>query len=319
VNLVVHHLLFTLEAQTTVHLGPQAGAQLRGALWAALEKFACTDPAARNQPAHTHYCPMCRLVALETTEGGRGGTPPRPFAIRPPLTYPPEADRYFEAGQSFSVGVNLFGDAADLFPYVVQAVWRMGEIGVGYGRGQFAVRRVQAINPLGGTAQDLFTQGRIVALPDTPIDGEQVRRTAETLSPERLRLSFLTPTQITRDGGRLCPRPAFDRLIARLLERCQALEQHYTDAPTPQPVWRERYLDLTARATEIRQVEDHTRWVELHSGSRRSGDRTSISGFVGEAVFTGDLAPFREWLLWGASLHVGKNAVKGDGWYALEQ
>ncbi len=317
-NLVVHHLLFTLAAQTTVHLGPQAGAQLRGALWAALEQFACADPTARRSPEHTRHCPMCRLVALETAEGGRGATPPRPFAIRPPLTYPPEADRRFEAGQSFTFGVNLFGDAVALFPYVVQAVWRMGEIGVGYGRGQFTVQRVQTVNPISGAAHDLFAQGRIVAPPDIPVDSEQVRRAAATLSPDALRLHFLTPTQITHDGGRLCPRPDFARLIARLLERCQALEQHYTDAPTPQPVWRDRYLDLTARAAGVRRAEDETRWIEVHSGSRRSNDRTTIGGFVGEAVFAGDLAPFREWLLWGQSLHVGKNAAKGDGWYGLE-
>ena len=39
-NLTVHHLLFTLQAQTLVHLGSQAGAQIRGGLLAALREFA---------------------------------------------------------------------------------------------------------------------------------------------------------------------------------------------------------------------------------------------------------------------------------------
>jgi hypothetical protein len=39
---------------------------------------------------------------------------------------------------------------------------------------------------------------------------------------------------------------------------------------------------------------------------------------VGEAVFTGNLGPLREILVWGSLVHVGKNAVKGDGWYVVE-
>jgi len=51
-NLVVHHLLFTLQAQTLVHLGPQAGAQIRGGLWAALREFACAAPTIQGDPDH---------------------------------------------------------------------------------------------------------------------------------------------------------------------------------------------------------------------------------------------------------------------------
>jgi hypothetical protein len=111
--------------------------------------------------------------------------------------------------------------------------------------------------------------------------------------------------------------PSFDALIARLLERCQAVEAHYASAPTEQLVWRERYLDLTEKAREVRPIATQTRWVTALSGSRRTGSRNAISGFVGEATFVGDLAPFRKWLLWGHSLHVGKNTVKGNGWYEI--
>jgi hypothetical protein len=31
----------------------------------------------------------------------------------------------------------------------------------------------------------------------------------------------------------------------------------------------------------------------------------------------GDVTRLRPWLLWGQSLHVGKDAVKGNGWYQV--
>jgi hypothetical protein len=316
-NLIVHHIRFTLKAQTLIHLGPQAGAQIRGALWAALRQFACAAPTVQHDPEHALHCPMCRLMALETAQDARGATPPRPFAIRPPL--PPHAgeELLFRSGEAFTVGVNLFGNAAEVFPYVCQAFYRMGEIGIGYGRGQFSIEQVQAVNPLTGEVHELMRGSRIVAAPWVPVTGSMVHQATGRLSAHRLVLHFLTPTQITHQGGRTAEHPYFDALIARLLERCQALELHYTDQPTPQPTWHDRYLALTQAARAVPLVEDHTRWIRAKSGSRRTDNTNSVSGFAGRAVYEGDLATFREWVLWGASLHVGKNAVKGNGWYEI--
>ncbi len=315
-NLIVHHLRFTLRARTLVHLGPQAGAQLRGALWGALQGFACTAPQLRHDPEHTRHCPMCHLLALEDGQSARGANPPRPFAIRPPLAERPQQDRIFYPGDTFHVGVNLFGDAAALFPYVFQAFQRMGEGGVGYGRGRFSIEHVEAYNPLSGENVPLLRERHFLAMPGAPVTQEAIERAAQRLPTETLRLRFLTPAQI-KQRGQWVTQPNFAALIARLLERCQAIEQHYTDHPTPRDVWRERYLELTAAAEQIALAEDRTRWVRVQSGSRRTNSRNAISGLVGEAVFSGELRPFRVWLLWGQSLHVGKNAVKGNGWYAL--
>jgi len=317
-NLAVHHLLFTLQAQTLVHLGPQAGAQIRGGLWAALREFACAAPTVQHDPDHALHCPMCRLMALETAQEARGATPPRPFAIRPPLSPRAGEDRLFHSGETFAVGVNLFGNAADVFPYICQAFDRMGAIGVGYGRGRFSIQGVQAVNPLTGETHDLMQGRRIVTTPGVPVTNDIVQRAAGRLPAHRLVLRFLTPTQITHQGGRPADYPCFEVFIARLLERCQALEHHYTDQPTPQPVWQDRYLALIQAARAVRLVEDDTHWVRVRSGSRRTDSINSVSGFVGRAVYEGDLAAFREWVVWGTSLHVGKNAVKGNGWYEID-
>ncbi len=315
-NLIVHHLRFHLRALTLIHLGPQAGAQIRGAFWAALRQFACAAPFSDSDPAHSQHCPMCHLMALETMSSARGANPPRPFAIRPPLPPRPGADCTFMPGNTLVVGLNLYGDAVELFPYVVQAFYRMGNIGLGYGRGRFVLEQVEAVDPLRGETAALLRNGRFTPMPGLPVTPDHVRRAAEQLPSDRLGVRFLTPAQITQQGKSLV-RPALDGIVGRLLERCQAMEQHYTASHEPQAVWRDRHLWLTEQARRVHLVEDCTRWISAESGSRRTGTRNTISGFVGEAWYEGDLADLREWLVWGQSLHVGKNAVKGNGWYEL--
>lgn len=317
-NLIVHHIRFTLRARTFIHLGPQAGAQIRGALWEALRGFACAAPLTKRDPEHVQHCPMCWLMALETEQSARGFTPPRPFAIRPPLSPVPGSECQFQSGEVFTVGVNLFGDAADLIPYICQAFYRMGEQGIGYGRGQFTITQVQAVHPLVGSVCNLLQGRRVMLAAAQPVTGAQIEEVAGRLPGDRLTIHFRTPTCLTFQGGRVLDHPHFEALIARLLERCQALELHYTDQPTEQVVWQDRYLQLTQAARDIQLIEDRTRWVRVTSGSRRTDSMNSVSGFAGCATYAGNLTPFREWIVWGASLHVGKNAVKGNGWYDLE-
>lgn len=58
--------------------------------------------------------------------------------------------------------------------------------------------------------------------------------------------------------------------------------------------------------------------MEGASGSRRRGNATEIGGTLGHVTWQGNLTPLLPWLYWGQSLHVGKDAVKGDGWYRIE-
>jgi hypothetical protein len=307
-GLVVHHVRFTVEAQTPIELGPQAGAQLRGALYNALIAQACTAPGGHHDPAQADWCPVCRLMAREDPTAVRGKDVPRAFAIQPPLD---EARRY-ASGQRLVFGLSLFGDAIAVFPYIVLALPTMGHKGVGYGRGRFVLRRVEACNPLTGATELLMGEGpRRVRQPTLSVTPEQVSAAATQLPADRLALNFLTPTRLT-EGQALVKRPVFRPLIARLLERFDTLNREYGQAESASP-WQE----LTTLANAIRVTEDDTQWVEVHSGSRRRGDTTPISGFVGKVTYEGGLAPFREWLLWGQSIQVGKNAVKGDGLYEI--
>ena len=83
-------------------------------------------------------------------------------------------------------------------------------------------------------------------------------------------------------------------------------------------VWRRRWV-LLEWAERARLTRDETRWVDVASYSSRQRRATPIGGFVGRATYEGDLAALRELLVWGEIVHVGKNAVKGDGLYRIER
>lgn len=314
--LIVHQLVFEVEAVTPIEFGPQAGAQLRGALWEALREVAVCDSKLAGTPEHSRFCPLCRLVLMESLESPRGVNPPRPFAIRPPLNFDDQLRLMYRSGEPLFFGVNLYGDAEQLFPYVCQAVYKIGQIGVGYGRGRFLLRRARAVNPFTGQIQVLFDEARLRTLPGVPITHEVIAAAVRMWPKNQIRLKWLTPCELTeqkRPARTLHPHI----LIGRLIERAQLLEMHYTPEPQEAYLWRELHLNLQERAQAVRLTKDATHWVHVMSGSRRADALKPISGVVGETTYAGELGEMIYWLAWGSVLHVGKNVVKGNGWYEI--
>src|SRR5690606_9165031 len=101
--------------------------------------------------------------------------------------------------------------------------------------------------------------------------------------------------------------------LHRLITRLEQLSSRFSDTPLS--------LDVPAlleQAAQVKLVQNQTRWVELDSYSTRRRSTTPIGGLVGCAVYEAEeWGPFRPWLIWGSLLGVGKNTVKGDGWYTI--
>lgn len=128
-NLQAHLLGFECQALTEIATSPFKGSMIRGALFSALRREFCLDshaPACSDCRVR-QACPVCSLLATVDEESPRGIEVTRPCTVEPPL----EARTIYTPGDTFSFGVTLFGDAADLLPYVIIAVRRMGETGVG--------------------------------------------------------------------------------------------------------------------------------------------------------------------------------------------
>jgi hypothetical protein len=174
--------------------------------------------------------------------------------------------------------------------------------------------KVENYNPISGERRNLYEKGQqLFQVPTISVTEDDIRQRAEQLPDDRVTLTFLTPTRIV-EREHLLQRASFAPIIHRLLERLMALENAYGEGTsmTMEELW-----TLAEQAEQIECTEDHTRWSDVKSYSNRQKRFTPIGGLVGQASFTGNLVPFRQHLLYGELVHIGKSCVKGDGWYRI--
>jgi hypothetical protein len=321
-TLLTHHLEFTATAVTPLELDDQAGASIRGAVVGGLWDRFCVNKAAPTCAACplVRVCPVAALVAPMREDGETGGGQrPRPYVVRPPAG----GGRRYAPGESLAFGIGLIGPVAQLFPYVFMAAQEIERSGLGRRlaansgrRGALQIESIAAVNPLIGARQPLFQRGHPqVQAPGLPIAPADVAAYAAALPIRSLTLHFQTPLRLTekRDGEtRLVHRFELRPFFARLAWRLDELARAYGEGV---PI--SDYQSLPALVEQVGLADDQTRWVDVVSYSSRTRQRTPIGGLVGRVTLVGDLAPLRELLVWGSLVHVGKNAVKGDGWYTV--
>ena len=308
----VQHLLFEVHPLETIVFGNQPGTAIRGALYQALSASFCSEPGEPLTPDHKEHCPVCWLLDRDNIQDERGQKLPRPITVEPP----PLHEDIYNLNDSLSFGISLIGKAQDLMPYVLRAVQRMGEIGLGKGRGRFKLINISETNPIFDVERTLI-DAPTVQKPTLQVTSARITEAAQNLPHNHLTMDLITPLRLTAKG-KLVKHADPSTFIHRLLERAQRLTQYYSedDAFSPE-AWKIVKDDLLQHADILRLTYDDTDWYEVHSGSRRQGRYTPISGIVGRIRWEGELTPLLPWLLWGQSLHVGKDAVKGNGWYRI--
>lgn len=318
-TLTVTPLRFVCEATTSLRLEEaayRAGNNLRGALGDVMRRAYCAGD--RGDPAHTATCPVCWLLAANEHPGRER----RGYTLVPPLREP--ASGSYQPGERFEFGLTLFGDTLRFLPYFILAVPEMGRRGVGAGRGKFTLKQVWAVDPLSGERERLLAEGEaLVHAPTLALTDEHVRRLVPKLevwlsTSSRLTINYLTPMRLIQDQA-LLKAPDFGVFFARLLERLDILEEQFGSSQ-PRPF--EDIQELHACADRVRLIEAQTRWVEVPSGSSRTGRPTWLSGFVGSARYSADLEiwrPLLPWLVWGQLTQVGKDTVKGNGLFNILQ
>lgn len=319
----IYPLLFTTEVTTPLELEDYSGAALRGTIFTAVWRRFCTNkdtPSCADCPLHS-LCPVSALVAPLREENTRGRDIPRPYIILPPLG----TARRYEPGQPLIFGITLFGSIIQLLPYLMLSLSELEANGLGkhlpenHGRrGHFRILSVESYHPLRDERQLLYRAGQpLVQAPAQTVTVKDVAAEAANLPSSALTLDFLTPVRLV-DRERLVLRAEFRPLVQRLLERVRALDAAYGETDSA-PVVAEGGIDMVALAATITCQRDETRWEEVRSYSNRQKRSMPISGLRGSATFAGDMNAFRELLLWGQLVHVGKSVVKGNGWYTIRK
>jgi hypothetical protein len=135
-----------------------------------------------------------------------------------------------------------------------------------------------------------------------------------------LQINFLTPLRVIHHGG-LMRWFTFSFFFQRLLERLYALGEHFDAEPDRfgKPTLRETVNRLLPLAERVKMVENQTEWWDVKGYSSRLKKPHYLGGLVGSVTLASDdwpeLLPF---LLWGQSVQLGKNVVKGGGWFEVK-
>lgn len=343
-QLVVYNLCFTLRARELIVFDRYAGSAMRGGLLEALAQRCHTRAEAWSCPpcALGMLCPVASLIAPAQETATRGHDLPRPLVLRPPLaddhvrnavTKPPAPALQFEPDQHFCFGYVLIGNASRHFSTLALATRVMEKIGAGRPlqinqgrRGRYVIERIEAVDPFTQRRTILFEAGQSQIGPlEGAITGEDIVRRAARLSERQITLQFLTPTRLINDGKLVhVPEPAI--LLQRLAERLDALTLAYgiSSADTEEASEKDSSSHdhdswyTVAKTSQVHLADCHVTWVDTKSYSSRQQRFLPIGGFVGKAAMQGAFSHrLRQLLVWGELLHVGKDTMKGDGWYQI--
>ncbi len=197
--------------------------------------------------------------------------PPRPFVFR-------VREMTAEAGEEFRFGANLFDAGAE--GWFRRAVGELAGEGIGPERGPAEVLRV---------------------------DRREVRVELAPVAADRVRVEFLTPTELKSDE-RIVGRPEFPVLFARVRDRVSTLSALYGTGPLDVD-----FRAMGERAGLVRMSGCEIRGVEARRRSARTGQTHPLGGFTGWAEYEGDLGEFVPYLEAAQWTGVGRQTVWGKG------
>jgi CRISPR/Cas system endoribonuclease Cas6 (RAMP superfamily) len=241
---------------------------------------------------------------------------PRPFVFRAPQS---RQTRY-ERGEPFEFEVVLIGHALDFLPYFVMSFRELAAGGIGLNRAKCNLERVEQVRfglDAAGS-RDCGTEV-VYSAADQLFRSTEATRAEEVIkgrfegriSSQRVTIRFVTPTFLRADGE-VIRRPEFDHIFKRLRDRVNALSTFFGNGPLQVD-----FLDLGTRSENVRTVVCDVNWAERFRTSSKTRQRHELSGFIGEAVYEGELDEFLPWLALGEFVHVGKHAAWGLGHYQL--
>jgi len=311
------HFCFHLEPKAPLHMPAyNKGNVIRGGFGSAFRRIVCHASCREAESCELrNVCPYTAVFQPFVPEGSekisRNRDIPRPFVIKPPL----ETKETYLPGERLSFDVVLVGKIKDYLPYFIVTFKELSQAGLGRNRAPVDLAAVEHID-LDGASVPVYTrENNLVRPPSSSISWadlcESNGANNGAAKVTRITLRFLTPTLLRADGI-VSRRPSFGPLAKRLRDRINALSYFYCGAGLD--------IDFKAfgeTADKIVTTTDSTRWVESSRYSRRREVSHDLSGFVGEVTFEGALGMFLPYLKLGEYLHVGKNAVFGNGWYEI--
>ncbi len=275
------------------------GFALRNTVCVMSSRQLCSDCILKRQCANTKIFetlifdrPPRFLRGLETA--------PRPFVLDCEME-----KLHFREGEDLEFTMTLIGNAQDYHPYIIYAVHRMGERGLGAKRYPFFLRKAFYKDKTGkwrelydGSRQQLEANPEPLEIPGT--NGKE--------KAESVKIEFITPTRL-KFNNEYSMEFNFRMLLFKLIRR--VLELAYFYAPDSQINW--EFHHLLVKASKVDIIRSHLHWIDIDRYSNRQKTALKLGGFVGKITLQGNLIPFLPILRASEILNVGKGTTFGLG------
>jgi hypothetical protein len=300
-----------MKAKSPIKWSEFAGSMIRGAFGSALKSIVCPK---RPVCVKCEYPDACVYgYIFETPISGKDlqlgdvKEAPRPYMLEG-IT---EGSALFEPEDKFSFKIMLCGKAIKYLHYVIYAIIRMGERGLGAGRGKAELLTVEDAGP-NPVVQPVFDiqDGHVSREFSTfSITEDNLHATSD--SQGSITLNIITPLRI-KFRGRLMKQPPipFEALFSSLFRRTEVLNRYHGDGESMEA----NELHVLAKEIIIREADLF--WQDWSRYSSRKG-LMRMGGLSGRITYEGKLGPFIPWLEAGVWTHVGKSTTFGLGGYEI--
>ncbi|MDX2180978.1 MAG: CRISPR system precrRNA processing endoribonuclease RAMP protein Cas6 [Bryobacteraceae bacterium] len=203
--------------------------------------------------------------------------------------------------------VHAFSLRSPAFAIFSTALAQLEHEGLGAFRSRVRLETIDSLGPDRQPAKLLLENRRIASGPLEPIELSLLPGADPV---QRVFVRFVTPTEIKDSAGDPL---AFPALFARVRDRIANLRAFHGDGPLDVD-----FRQLGELAQQVRLVERRIETVAAERRSGRTGQRHPLGGFVGSAVYEGDLAVFLPWLRAAYWTGVGRQTVWGKGVIEIE-
>ncbi len=297
---------FRLRARETMRLPDYSGSAWRGAFGNSLKKLVCITREPQCEPCLLYRNCIYPYVFETPPDPSTGklrkyNAAPHPFVLRPGTTL----RGYLHPDTEHNLYLTLFGRGNNHLPYIIHALERATQRGLGKHKGKFDLLELQ---------QYQADDWRGVYTPGGELQHHAATYVDTPDCPARMTLEFFTPMRCKTEGHLVTPeRFTFKTLFSSLLRRLSLLTTFHTDTPLATD-----FKGLTQAAGEIPTAHSELRWHDWTRYSSRQDTLMQLGGLSGTVSFeSSELAVFWPYLWLGQWTHAGKNTSMGLGKYKI--